>query len=150
LNRIYDLDTETGKDVPRDGTYAPLPFEQFRRFFLEGDNALPDAWFLAKAGDRYVGVSSGAREPAQPEVLQQYFTGIRPEFRRKKIALALKLLLIDYAKKHGYARIETSNDSLNMPMWTLNLGLGFRKVRETIQFETQIATANGEHEPPGR
>jgi mycothiol synthase len=138
VSRVYDLDAETGKDIPRDGAYTPLPLEDFKRLFLGGDHALPDAWFLAKVGDRYVGYSSGAREPAQPTVLQQYFTGVRPEFRRKRIALALKLMLIDYAKKNGYAGIETSNDSLNLPMWTLNRGLGFRKVRETIQLESRL------------
>jgi GNAT superfamily N-acetyltransferase len=138
LRRVHDLDTVTGRDVPRGGTYNPLPFEQFRQFFLEGENFLPDAWFLAKVGDQYVGVSSGAREPAQPEVLQQNYTGTRPEFRRKKIALALKLMLIDFAKQNDYARIETSNDSLNVPMWTINRALGFRKVRELVQLESDI------------
>jgi mycothiol synthase len=136
--RVYDLDAVTGRDVPRDGTYTPLPFEQFQKFFLEGENFLPDAWFLAKVGDQYVGLSSGAREPAQPAVLQQYYTGTRPEFRRRKIALALKLMLIDFARQNGYARIETSNDSLNAPMWTINKALGFRKVHEVIQLESDI------------
>jgi len=149
LKRVHDLDAVTGRDVPRDGTYTPLSFEQFRRFFLEGENFLPDAWFLAKDGDQYVGISSGAREPAQPQVLQQYYTGVRLEFRRRKIALALKLMLIDFAKRNGYARIETSNDSLNAPMWTLNQELGFRKVREVIQLECDLGDATEAQGPAG-
>jgi mycothiol synthase len=148
LQRVYDLDAEAAKDIPRDGAYAPLPLEAFRQFFLDGENALPDAWFLAKVGGRYVGLTSAAREPAQPTVLQQYFTGTRPEYRRRKIALALKLMLIDYARKNGYSRIETSNDSLNAPMWSLNRGLGFRKLRETIQLDAQLSVIDAEHEPP--
>jgi len=141
LHRVHDLDSVAGRDMPRDGTYRPYSFEQFRRLFLEGENFLPDAWFLAKVGNQYVGLSSGAREPAQPKVLQQYFTGIRPEFRRRRIALALKLMFIDFAKRNGYARIETWNDSLNLPMWTLNQGLGFQKVRETILLNRDLKGA---------
>jgi mycothiol synthase len=147
LKRVHDLDAVTSKDVPRDGTYTPLSLEEFRRFFLEGENFLPDAWFLAKEGNQYVGISSGAREPAQPQVLQQYYTGVRPEFRRRKIALALKLMLIEFAKRNGYARIETSNDSLNAPMWTLNEGLGFQKVHERIQLECDLGEATKQRGP---
>jgi mycothiol synthase len=147
LARVYDLYAQAAKDVPRDGSYTPMPFDQFRQFFFEGDNALPDAWFLARAGDRYVGISQGAREPARPEVLQQNFTGTLPDYRRKKIALALKLMIIDYAQRNGYARIETSNDSLNEPMWMLNQGLGFRKVREIIELETHLAASRSEARP---
>jgi mycothiol synthase len=147
LKRVHDLDVVAGKDVPRNGAYSPFSFDLFRRFFLEGESFLPDAWFLAKEENQYVGISSGAREPAQPQVLQQYFTGVRPEFRRRKIALALKLMLIDYAKRNGYARIETWNDSLNAPMWTLNKGLGFRKVREMLQLECDLGMATKEQDP---
>ena len=139
--------------MPRVGPYSPIPFDEFQRVFLGSPNALPDAWFLAKEGDRYVGISSAAREPAQPDVLQQHYTATRPEYRRKKIALTLKLLLVDFAKRNGYARIETSNDSLNAPMWTLNQELGFRKMREVIILECAFGrTAAGSSfgiTPPG-
>ena len=138
LRRIYDLDAAAGKDIPRDGELAQPSFEEFRRFFFEGELVLPNAWFLAKQGSQYIGVSSAAREPAQPHVLQQYFTGTRREARRQKIALALKLMVIDFAKRNGFTRIETSNDSLNAPMWTLNQSLGFRKVRESIQLSLEL------------
>ena len=147
LKRVHDLDVAAGEDVPRNGAYNPFSFELFRRFFLEGENFLPDAWLLAKEGNQYVGMSAGAREPAQPQVLQQYFTGVRREFRRRKIALTLKLMLIDFAKRNGYARIETWNDSLNAPMWTLNKGLGFQKVRELIELESDLAEATNKRGP---
>lgn len=141
LRKIHDLDSAAARDQPQDGTYTPVPFDLFRQWFFEGSSYLPEAWALAKQGDQYVGMSAGAKEPAQPKVLQQYFTGVRPEFRRRKIALALKLMVIDYAKRSGYARVETWNDSLNTPMWALNRSLGFAKVREVIQVEKDLRTA---------
>ncbi len=138
LTRLHEFYSEAVRDVPREGPYVPMPFDEFRQFFFGTHDALPDAWFLAKTAGRYVGVSQAAREAARPQVLLQNFTGTLPEFRRRKIALTLKLMVIDYAKRNGYSRIETTNDSLNAPMWTLNEGLGFRKVREAIQLETQL------------
>jgi mycothiol synthase len=137
-HRIHELDAVTGRDVPHTGAYTPLPFEEFQRFFFGDQNALPGAWFLAKQGDRYVGISCAGREPAQPTVLQQFYTATLPEFRRRRVALTLKLALIDYSQRNGFARIETSNDSLNLPMWTLNQRLGFQKLLETIHLENMF------------
>jgi GNAT superfamily N-acetyltransferase len=149
LHRVHELFNEASKDVPQDGEPADMSFQAFREFFLEGENALPDAWFLAKQGDRYVSVSSAAREPAQPQVLQQYFTGTRREARGKKLAVALKLMVIEFAKRNGYVHIETSNDSLNAPMWEINRRLGFRKVRETVQLDCSLVRPPGDPPPTG-
>jgi mycothiol synthase len=139
LRRVYALDAETGKDVPHVGPYTPPSFEDYKRYFLGGEGVLTDAWFLAKDGDRYVGISFGAVEPGVPRVLQQFYTATRREYRRRNIALTLKLQLIDFVKRNGFARIETSNDSMNVPMWTLNQRLGFRKIRENIHLESVFA-----------
>jgi mycothiol synthase len=141
LHRVHDLEMATGVDVPRIGEFTPVPFDEWREFSFSGPNMLPDAWFLAKDGDRFVGVSFASREPAQPEVLQQHYTATRREYRGKRIAVTLKLMLIDYAKRNGYARIETSNDSLNAPMWTINQRLGFRKTYEVLNVETEFRNA---------
>ena len=147
LHRLHDLDSATAVDEPHVGAFTAVPFEEYRRLFLEGPLVLPEAWILAKEGDRYVGISSAAREPARPNVLMQYYTGTRREHRRKKIALTLKLLLIEYAKQHGYVRIETNNDSLNTAMWTLNQRLGFRKLWERIHLECEFSEAAGGQGP---
>jgi len=132
---VYEMSERTARDVPHVGTYRAVPFEEFRKFFLDDPNLLADAWFLAKQGDRYVGISYGGREPAQPAVLLQFYTATLREFRHRGIALTLKLKLIEYGKNHGFARIETSNDSKNVAMWTLNQSLGFRKINEMIRVE---------------
>jgi mycothiol synthase len=141
LRRIHDLEMATSVDVPRIGSFTPVPFDDWRAFSFGGPNTLPDAWFLAKDGDRFVGISFASREPAQPGVLQQHYTATRREYRGKKIAVTLKLMLIEYAKRNGYARIETSNDSLNAPMWAINQRLGFRKTYETLNVETEFRKA---------
>jgi GNAT superfamily N-acetyltransferase len=150
VRRLYDLDVRAGRYVPRLGTYRPPSFEQFRGLALEGPLFLPEAWHLAKAGDRYVGLSSATRAPARPALLQQGFTGTLPEFRRRKIALTLKLAVIEYAQRSGYEQIQTWNDSLNDGMWSLNQRLGFRRAGGTIETEALLdphVTANPPRPP---
>ena len=134
-HRLHDLMEGSGRDLPVLGPRTGMTFDEFRQFFLEGPNVLPDAWFIAIHGETYVGFSFGSRDAARPGALLQNYTGTLPEYRRRKIALALKLRLIDYAKRAGYERVFASNDSLNVPMWTLNQRLGFHKFNERIQLE---------------
>jgi GNAT superfamily N-acetyltransferase len=141
LRAVHELGVEAGRDMPRVGRYTPISFDEFQRFEVGGSSYLPEAWILAKRGERYVGLTSAYREAAQPDVLQQAFTGTLPEYRRRKIAEALKLSLHDYARSHGYARIITSNDSMNEAMWSLNRRLGFRKTGVRIHMELSFDPA---------
>ncbi|MGI0130887.1 MAG: GNAT family N-acetyltransferase [Thermoplasmata archaeon] len=135
LRQVHALESETGGDVPRLGAFTPLSFAEFRRLEVDGNEFLPEAWILAKDGPRYVGLTSAAREPAEPKVLRQSYTATLPAYRRRRIAQTLKLLLIEYAKGAGFASITTSNDSLNAPMWNLNARLGFRRTGTRIHTE---------------
>ena len=55
-------------------------------------------------------------------------TGVRRRYRRRGVALALKLRGIHYARARGYSFVRVDNDSANVPMLALNERLGF--VRE--------------------
>ena len=53
------------------------------------------------------------------------FTGVRREYRGRGIALALKLLAIDFCCRSGAGRVRTNNDSKNAPMLAINRRLGY-------------------------
>lgn len=139
LRRVHALDQATAPDAPQMDPYVPWTLEQFREGEMEGALFLPEAWFLAKVGDEYVAGSWARREPADPGLLQQDWTGTRPEYRRHGLARTLKLGLIEYAQRNGFARIRTNNSSLNAPMWQLNEQLGFRRISTTLQLERPLA-----------
>jgi GNAT superfamily N-acetyltransferase len=134
LHEMYELDCELAVDVPRHDPFTPPGFELYRHQLLESPRAMPDAHFLAKDGDRYVGVSDLERLDALPGVLHTGFTGVRREYRGRGIAFALKLRAIDYAIRHGIREIRTGNSTLNAPMLGINERLGFVKQPMWINF----------------
>ena len=55
-----------------------------------------------------------------------FITGVLPAYRGRKIAQALKLIAIRYAKARGANYIRTDNDSENAPMLAINRKLGYK------------------------
>lgn len=64
-------------------------------------------------------------------------TATRREYRRRGLATALKLHIIQFAKAHGVQEIFTTNDSQN-PMYQLNLALGFKPQPSWVRVEKQL------------
>ncbi len=139
LREVYGLHLASGSGQPVMDTITPPPYEEFVSNEIHGPRALLDAWFLARAGDRLVGESTLERLPGSPGRLEVGYTGVLPEFRRRGIALALKLQTIAYARDHGFRSIETKNRASNTPMLRLNTALGFLPLPARMTFELQLA-----------
>jgi GNAT superfamily N-acetyltransferase len=86
----------------------------------------PHAVFIARCGDLYVGYTYLVRDEQQPDRLRQCMTGVRPEWRRRGIATALKARGLEYARQNGYRFILTSNHAANTAILALNAKLGFQ------------------------
>ena len=138
MRKLYDLELEVGEDVPRVTAYTPLPMEEHMERLLENPDWIPEAHFLAKDGDRYVAESNMFRSEQLPDVLYQGITGTRRAYRRRGVALALKLRTVEYARRHGYREIRTWNDTLNAPMLYINVKLGFVRQPAWITFEKRL------------
>ncbi len=126
LRKLYELSIAIHADIPMPEQFTPVPFEEFKRWF-QYPTLLPDAYFIAKHGDRYIGLSNMWRSEANPKLLNQGITGVLREYRQRGVATALKVKTIDYAKRHGYQFISTWNDSTNAVMIALNEKLGFSR-----------------------
>jgi GNAT superfamily N-acetyltransferase len=96
---------------------------------------IPDSYFIAKRGDRYIGVSDVSLFDALPGALTQGFTGVLREYRRQGIATALKAAAISYAQQHDYELIQTFNRPIQSAVLALNQKLGFQVFSRNVALE---------------
>ncbi|MGH2351320.1 MAG: GNAT family N-acetyltransferase [Chloroflexota bacterium] len=138
LRKSYELDRDVSRDIPATDPVTDTSYEHFEKDIIEAPNILPDGWFIAKDGDRYVGVSNLWKSQELPDVVYQGLTGLRREYRGKGIAMALKLHGVRYARAHGYREIRTWNNTRNQPMLRINEAMGFVKQPVWIEFEKTL------------
>ena len=139
--KLYGLENDIQKDVPSVDRPTPLSFEVYVERMLKNPNLFPQAWYIALDGDRYAGTSALWKSQANPKELYTGLTGVRREYRRRGIALALKLKTIAFAKAHGYRVIKTWNESNNRPMLSINEQLGYVKQPAWITFAKELKNA---------
>jgi len=131
--KVYELTMEVERDVPSPDPHTDVSYEFFVERRLNDPNLLPDAFFVALHDDKYVGTSALWASQGNDD-LYTGLTGIRRDYRRKGIALALKLRGIAYARAHGRSLIKTWNESRNRPMLSINEALGYVKQPAWIFF----------------
>ena len=135
LRKIHELVQLITADMPREADFTPLTYEQWETFSLKNPRLLPEGYFIAKDGPNYIGMSNVHQVDSEPGVLHQDDTGVIREYRGRGIATALKLKVIEFAKRNGYRSIKTWNDSGNAPMLAINTKLGFKRQVGWIMME---------------
>jgi RNA polymerase sigma factor (sigma-70 family) len=136
VEKLYDLTTLLQQDDPARGPVTPPAYNAREALmWLEMKYVLPDALFIAKRGDEYVGVSDVSLFEALPGALTQGFTGVRREYRRRGLATALKVREVLYAQSHGYQIVQAFNKSEQRAIRALNEKLGFVVMREQLLLE---------------
>ena len=134
--KLYELTTLLSQDDPVRAPFTPPAYNAHEALmWLEMPYVLPDAYFIAKRGDDYVGVSDVSLFEAVPGGLTQGFTGVKREYRRRGLATALKVSEIVYAQSRGYQIIQTFNSPQQQAIRALNEKLGFELVSEDVTLE---------------
>jgi mycothiol synthase len=137
LPAVYQMHCTLDIGAPRDNPELPTPptFEEFMKHSVHSSRALPDAYFLAKFREMYVGETVLKRSDADPTFLHQELTGVLSDLRGLGVATALKVQGIEYARRHGYTQVQTFNSSKNDPMLAINTKFGF--IRKPAWIELQ-------------
>ena len=138
---VHELDCEVGADVPRPegDDFEPQPFNRWREQYLEGPGAVPDAVLAALAGDEVVGYTGLRRRGASSPIAENMLTAVRPDWRPRGIATALKREQIARARHAGIEQIFTTNDETNAGMRGVNARLGYRAAPAHIVVKGPLA-----------
>ncbi len=123
--RLYELERTVARDIPGGSEASTRPYEAFLKEVCDSPHYLPDGEIVAAEGDAWLGLA-GICGTATPGGFYNGLTGVLPGYRGRGIALALKLLAIATARRHGGAYLRTNNDAQNAPMLAINRKLGYR------------------------
>lgn len=131
--KLWELEDAVESDVPSSDPHTQVSFEHQVERRRTHPRFLPEGWLVAVHEGRYVGLTNvwGA---ALEGVLDTGLTGVRREYRRKGIGLALKLRAIRFARERGYREIRTWNETGNAGMLAINQRLGFARQPAWIDF----------------
>ena len=136
VEKLYELTTLLSHDDPAKGPFMPPAYNAREALmWLEMPYVLPDAYFIARRGDEYVGVSDVSLFEAVPGGLTQGFSGVKREYRRQGLATVLKICGIEYAQSNGYRIIQSFNKLEQTAIRALNEKLGFEVLFEDVSLE---------------
>jgi ribosomal protein S18 acetylase RimI-like enzyme len=138
-DELYRLTVQIWRDMPHEphvGWEDPSP-EAFNRIIFERPSVLLDGFFVARDGERIVGLSYLVRRPdGNAEVGD---TGVHGDYRRRGIARALKMMVTRYASEHGIQHVHTDNRTDNAGMLAINREFGFVPAEQIVIFEKTLS-----------
>jgi GNAT superfamily N-acetyltransferase len=122
--KVHGLMSRTFWDIPA-VTLAEYPsFEEWAKWDLDEENVPADCLIFAMDGDQVVGATMLERIKTTGAMYTGH-TSVTREYRGRGLALALKLLSIEAARRYGAPYMRTNNDAVNAPMLAVNRKLGY-------------------------
>lgn len=136
-HKLFELNRVLARDVPAPEQRTDRDYEQYITGMLGNPDLLPDGYIVALDNGAYVGMSNLWKSAIDDELITG-LTGVKREYRRKGIALALKLRALRYARDRGIKTVKTVNESNNRAMLAINEALGFRKQPAWIDYNNVL------------
>ncbi len=122
--KLYQLNRVTYLDEP--GNTGDIPdFDTYNKMLNTASWYRSAGQILAIDGEQYVGIAAVGYF-ANTNSLYNLMTGVDRAYRGRHIALAMKLLTIQYGQSIGADYMRTHNDSRNAPMLAINRKLGYQ------------------------
>src|SRR5712692_1371162 len=117
--KLYELENSADRNVPNLVEPNSMGYHDYEIIILKSPAMFWEGSFVAKKDGVYVG-SSSVIKSGLTDTIDQGFTAVRPRFRGRGIAQAVKLLVAKHAQSHGVKSIRTHNDSRNEAMLAVN------------------------------
>lgn len=131
--KLFELYDDLMQQVPSPEPPKRITYFDFVNRLLGSTELVPEGYFIALHDNTFVAMNALYKWPEQGYLFNE-FTGVKQGYRKRGIALALKLRGIAFAKAQGFPAIKTSNSSLNDRILKLNEQLGFVKEPAFITF----------------
>jgi GNAT superfamily N-acetyltransferase len=138
---LYRCNTAIWRDMPHEAhvDWQDPPLDVFTRSIFERPSVLLDSFFVARDGDRIVGLSYLLRRPDGDAEVGD--TGVLSSHRRRGIARVLKMLVTRYAAQQRIRYVHTDNRADNAGMLAINRELGFKPSDVIVIFEKTLRLA---------
>jgi GNAT superfamily N-acetyltransferase len=144
LAGVHRVAVEAFPDVPTGGEPMYVgTLEEFVARDIEHVDVPRDGFVVAvdDASGEVVGYGNLAFEPGNRRVAWHEMTAVRPAWRGRGIATAIKRATIAWAIAAGLEALETGNDETNAPMRAVNARLGYRPLPDVIGLQGPLAPA---------
>lgn len=114
-------------------------FDEFRKSVCESKWYRADGQIVAidDASGEWVGLCAIGFNADGVTAFNAY-TGVDPRYRRRGIALGLKLLGVRCVRRHGCTTLHTNNDTRNAPMLAINDRMGYVRQGAMMWFEKSL------------
>ncbi|HWI61113.1 MAG TPA: GNAT family N-acetyltransferase [Symbiobacteriaceae bacterium] len=128
--RLHAMFQEYETHTPDGGEWEYEPFDSWRTWTLDSENAWPEGWLVAIAPDGdWAGFTMAMRDGT--DRVHTIMTGVAPAHRGQGLGFAMKVAVARLAAELGFRRLSTLNHAANKPILAINRRLGFQ-VEEDI------------------
>ena len=124
-------------DPDPDGVMTIPTGDEVRRMF-DPWQTTSDTFFLAKADGVFIGYTALGPDHNAPEAIGTGPTAVRPEYRGRGVATALKTLALTHARQQGWRTAITR--SASPAMIRVNEKLGFQRGRAEVRLVRKLET----------
>ena len=139
---MYEVAQEAFPDIPGQEDWVAPPFEHYLAHHIRGPTYPPEATFVALAAGEVVAYAKFRISEARPGVAIHHMTAVKRAWRGRGVAGALKRTQLAWAKEHGFAELETDNETRNEPIRRLNERLGYRPAPGHIYLRRPVPTSD--------
>jgi GNAT superfamily N-acetyltransferase len=143
---VWQVAAEAFPSIPHRTTPVSAgSFEDFAARDIDRVNIRPGLFAIAivvETGE-VAGYASLKLDPADPSLAFHDMTAVRPAFRNRGIATALKRATIAWAIEAGLRELETGNDEANLPMRTVNRRLGYTPLPDYVALRGPLFPVDG-------
>jgi mycothiol synthase len=139
-NKLTDLQRAAvigWPDPDPDGAVTIPTDDEVRRMF-DSWQTTPDTFFLAKADGVFIGYTALGPDHRVPEAIGAGPTAVRPEYRGRGVATALKVFAIAHAQQQNWRTAVTR--SASPAMIHVNEKLGFQRGRAEVRLVRRLET----------